>query len=574
MKTLYLECNMGAAGDMLMAALLEVHPEPEGFMERLGKLGIPGVRIEKRTEKKCGITGTHVKVSVHGMEENEHIYRHGNQKHGENWYSHELSEEHQHSSERYEEYQHSHEQQESHQHNHQHAHHHSSIGDIEDIISKLNLPEQVHDNVMSVYSLIAEAESRAHNCEITDIHFHEVGTMDAVADIVGVCMLIDELGVDKIVVSPINVGKGQVKCAHGILPVPAPATAFLLKDVPIYSNDISGELCTPTGAALLKHFASEFAPMPAMRVEKIGYGMGTKDFEAANCVRAFLGETEDETALSSTMSVKKSRTILGKTENKTGKRIEGKTDQVAELVCNIDDMSGERIGFAMNRLLDGGALEVFTTPVGMKKNRPGILLTCLCAEDKKEEMIRLMFKHTTTIGIRENSVKRYVLDRTEETVHTKYGDVRVKKSSGYGVVRAKAEYDDMEKIAIENQIDMSEIEFYGEEIENDEIENDKIKSDKIKSGEIKSDEIENSNKINEKEQNKIYDDLERFYDADSYQEKLDILMPLRGKLTDVMITNIAISLDIVAQEGSLDDRFLSIVSCLETMKKYQSNRLR
>lgn len=386
MKTLYIECNMGAAGDMLMSALLELHPNQEDFIKRLNALNIPNVNIEKTTDKKCGITGTHICVTVGGAEENEDMHHH-------------------------------------------HHHHHSHLSDIKHIIGHLNLSEKVHNDVISVYNLIAEAESKAHNCEIENIHFHEVGTMDAVADIVGVCMLIDELGVDKIIASPINVGKGQVKCAHGILPVPAPATVHILRDVPIYSNNINGELCTPTGAALLKHFVNRFEEMPVMKINKIGYGLGTKDFETANCVRAFIGETEN------------------------------KSDRVVELSCNIDDMSGERLGFAMKRLFDEGALDVFTTPINMKKSRPAVLLTCICSKDKKQEMVQLIFKHTTTIGIRENILNRYTLDRREKTVHTEYGDLRIKESTGYGVVRKKAEYDDLEKIAIENNIDISDIKF-------------------------------------------------------------------------------------------------------------------
>jgi hypothetical protein len=301
--------------------------------------------------------------------------------------------------------------------------------DIEHIISHLNLSESVHNDVISVYRLIAEAESKAHNCEVADIHFHEVGTMDAIADIVGVCMLIDELGVDEIISSPINVGKGQVKCAHGILPVPAPAPAYILRDVPIYSNDVTGELCTPTGAALLKHFATKFASMPVMRVNKIGYGFGTRDFGVANCVRAFIGDTDEM----------------------------NKTDRVVELMCNIDDMSGERMAFASEMLLNNGALDVFTTPIGMKKGRPATLLTCLCKENDRDKMLSLIFKHTTTIGVRENILNRYVLDRTEEVVSTNYGKVKAKKSSGYGVVKIKPEYDELRKLAIENNIDIADI---------------------------------------------------------------------------------------------------------------------
>lgn len=412
MKTLYLECNMGAAGDMLMAALLELHPEPEKFIEKLNGIGIPDVKIEKEKGKKCGITGTHIRVKVGGKEESQELFAH----------HHEHSHEEHHHEHTHEEHHHGH----SYEHTH-HGHHHSSLGDIEHIVGHLDISEKVRENVISVYRLIAEAESKAHDCDIENIHFHEVGTMDAVADITGVCMLIDEIAPDKIIASPINVGHGSVHCAHGVLPVPAPATEYILKGVPVYSNNVEGELCTPTGAALLKHFAADFGNMPLMKIQKTGYGMGTKEFDTANCIRAFLGETED------------------------------KTDKVVELMCNIDDMTGERIGFAMNRLLESGAADVFTIPVGMKKNRPGILLTCICSEEKREEMVRLIFKHTTTIGIRENRLDRYVLDRSEKYVATEYGNVKVKESKGYGVTRTKEEYNDLEKIALENDIDISDI---------------------------------------------------------------------------------------------------------------------
>lgn len=372
-----------------MSALLELHPQPDSFMEKLNGLGIPNVTFKKTTSVKCGISGTHVEVSVGGVVEDEHI----------------------------------------HEHEHGHHHHsHSGMHEIEHIIGHLDIPENVRNDAIGVYTLIAEAESHAHGCEISEIHFHEVGTMDAVADVVGTCLLINELNADRIIASPINVGSGQVRCAHGILPVPAPATAYILGGVPIYSNDIRGELCTPTGAAILKYFAEDFIPMPTMPVSKIGYGMGSKDFEAANCVRVMLGETQD------------------------------KSDTVSELCCNLDDMTGEAIGFAVSRLFDAGALDVFTTPIGMKKNRPGILLTCICRENQRNEMLGLIFKHTTTIGVREYITNRYTLDRTMETTHTQFGDVRVKRSSGWGVSRTKAEYDDMEKIARENNISISDIE--------------------------------------------------------------------------------------------------------------------
>ena len=303
------------------------------------------------------------------------------------------------------------------------------MSEIEHIISHLDVSESVRKNAVGVYRLIAEAESAAHGCEIEQIHFHEVGTMDAIADIVGVCMLFEEIAPEKVVVSPINTGSGQVRCAHGILPVPAPATAYILKDAPIYSNEIRGELCTPTGAAILKYFADKFSSMPVMRVSATGYGMGTKDFETANCVRAFLGESGEA------------------------------GDEILELCCNLDDMTPEAVGYAMDKLLLGGALDVFTTPIGMKKNRPAVLFSCLCRPSDKKKMTELIFKHTSTIGVREYTCKRHILDRREIMINTNYGKVRAKESSGYGVTKIKPEYDDLARIADENNIAISDIKF-------------------------------------------------------------------------------------------------------------------
>ena len=393
MKTLYLDCGMGAAGDMLAAALLELLPDPDGFVEELNGLGIPGVRFEKETAVKCGITGTHLKVTVNGAEEGDGL---------------------------------------SHEHVHEHAdgskhHHHSSLHDIEHIVrGHLCLPTSVQDHVMAVYGLIAKAEGAAHGMPVTEIHFHEVGTMDAVADITAVCLLMDRLRPDQVIASPVHVGSGQVRCAHGILPVPAPATAYLLKGVPVYGGSIRGELCTPTGAALLKHFVTRFGEMPVMETERIGYGMGKKDFEAANCVRAMLG------------------------------RSEGSADEVLELSCNIDDMTGEAAGFAMEQIFAAGALDVYTVPIGMKKSRPGILLRALCHGTEKEAVIRAMFGHTSTIGIRECRVGRYVLERRMETLHTPWGEVRRKISAGYGTERKKMEAEDLCRIAREKGVGMEE----------------------------------------------------------------------------------------------------------------------
>ena len=235
------------------------------------------------------------------------------------------------------------------------------------------------------------------------------------------------LAPEKVYASSVHVGCGQVKCAHGILPVPAPATALLLAGVPIYGGAIQGELCTPTGAALLTHFVTKFGELPSMQLLKSGYGMGTKDFPAANCVRAMLGEQD------------------------------APAEEILELSCNLDDCTGETIGFAMERLLDAGALDVYWTSVGMKKNRPGILLTCMCRPLDREKMVELLFKHTTTLGVRESVFRRYTLSRESKTIQTPDGDIRVKVSSGYGVTREKPEFDDLAKIARETGKSLSEL---------------------------------------------------------------------------------------------------------------------
>ncbi len=406
MKTLYLDCSMGAAGDMLAAALLELLPDPDAFVAELNALAIPDVKFSRETSVKCGITGTHLQVTVHGEEEGAHDHHHA--------HSHDHHHDHAH----------------AHHHDHAHSHHHhASLHDIEHIVrGHLSLPATVADNVMAVYHLIADAESKAHGKPVSEIHFHEVGTMDAIADITAVCLLMHRLAPDEIIVSPVHVGSGQVHCAHGILPVPAPATATILQDVPIYGGSIQGELCTPTGAALLKHVANSFGDMPVMRTSAIGYGMGQKDFPAANCVRALLGERS------------------------------AASDDVIELCCNIDDMTGEAIGYAFDKLFAAGALDVYTIPIGMKKSRPGHLLHVICREADKDALVRALFAHTTTIGIRENRFRRYTLDRRIETIETADGPVRRKCSTGYGVSREKFEHDDLARIADAQGLSLREAE--------------------------------------------------------------------------------------------------------------------
>ena len=367
MKTLYLDLSMGAAGDMLSAALFQLVPEPEALLARINGLGLPGVEARLLPAEKCGIRGLHYQVLIHGQEEQEH-----------------------------------------------HTHHGRHLHDIAAILAAADLPEDVREDALTVYRLLARAESKVHGCPVEEIHFHEVGQLDAIVDIVTVCLLMHELQPELVCASPVHVGSGTVRCAHGVLPVPAPATAELLLGIPCYTGEIRGELCTPTGAALLRHFVKDFGPMPALRVERIGCGMGSKDFPQANCLRASLGES-------------------------------GET--VVELCCNVDDMSGEAVGYALERLMEAGALDAFWQSVGMKKSRPGLLLTVLCQPEDRERMLELLFRLTSTLGIRESLCRRYILRREKGRIETPYGPVGVKKARGYGVERAKPEYEDLKALA-------------------------------------------------------------------------------------------------------------------------------
>ncbi len=378
MKTLYLECNMGAAGDMLTAALIELIPAPDAFLEKIKALGLHGVRVSRSRVEKCGVMGSHITVEIGGKEEHVHDAPH-----------HLVRKE----------------------------------GDMERIrgmVAGFSVSDKVKKDILAVYGMIAEAEASVHGALPEDIHFHELGTMDALCDIAGVCLLMEEINPERVIASPVTTGYGFVRCAHGMFPVPAPATALLLRGIPTKRGIYEGEMCTPTGAALLKYFADEFGADPVMAWNAVGYGMGTMDFDSPNCVRAFLGEAE------------------------------GKADRIFELKCNLDDMTPEAIGYAQQLLLEEGALDVFVTPVQMKKNRPGVLLACLCAECDAERLSMLLLKETTTAGVRRCPCERYKLETGIITVRTVYGKTRVKTYTGYGIKKIKPEYDDIAALCAKN----------------------------------------------------------------------------------------------------------------------------
>ena len=464
MKTLYIECAMGAAGDMLTAALLELMPDKEAALAKLNAMGIPGVVFEAEPSAKCGITGTHMRVLIHGKEEGAVPcgHMHAQEDHHEHNHAHEHHHEHDHHVHTHA---HAHVREDAHCHDsdvHDHAHHHEhdahhhahhGMAEIRSLIAELAVSETVKEKALAVYQSIAEAESKVHGAEVDQIHFHEVGSMDAVADVTAVCLLMELLAPEQVIVSPIHVGSGTVLCAHGRLPVPAPATALILEGMPIYGGSVQGELCTPTGAALLKTFADSFGPMPPMTVAKTGYGMGTKDFEQANCLRAMLGESFTMNGTASKMQTGQdaegentgSRGAAGKdTETENPAAREGR---ITEISCNLDDMTGEDIAFAAERILQAGALDVFTESIYMKKGRPAVKLTVLARPEDEERLAGEIFRHTSTIGVRIHTDKRYELARRSEQRKTPLGTIEVKISEGFGVRKEKIEFASLKQIA-------------------------------------------------------------------------------------------------------------------------------
>ena len=429
---------MGAAGDMLMSALYELLEDKEGFLKTMNGLGLPGVHVEAAPGVSGGIAGTHMKVTVHDQEELEHDHDHHKHEqdhhhhehehdhhhdHGHDHHHHDHDHDHGHDHHHHDhDHDHDHPHAHKHEHEHEHHHHHATPGHIAEIIDALALPEEVKANARAVYDAIARAEAKAHGCPVGDVHYHEVGALDAVADVTGVCYAIYLLQPDRVVVSPVHVGSGTVKCAHGIMPVPAPATANLLAGVPVYGGEVMGELCTPTGAALLTHFAQSFGPMPPMSGSAVGCGVGTKVFAGrANCVRAFLGEDAQSA-----------------------------NGSITELVCNIDDMTPEALAFAAARLLELGALDVYTVPGTMKKGRPGHVLTVLCEEDQEAELARAVLEQTTTIGLRVRRCGKYFLTPGSRTVETPWGPVQVKTAQGFGDSKAAPEYESAAALARAN----------------------------------------------------------------------------------------------------------------------------
>ena len=417
MKRLFLDCQMGIAGDMLTATLLGLVDNPEMWIANLNQIGIPDVTYTLIPKEEKGLQGYRVAVTINGIEESEHHKGSSHDQYHTDHHHHDAHHEHNKHSEAHGPGEHS-----------EHHMHGRGLQGVTDIINSLSISDMCKQNAINVYQLVAQAEAKVHKSTVTQIHFHELGILDAIADIVAVCVLLEELKFDEIIISPIHVGTGTVHCAHGELPVPAPATMELLAGIPMYADyQIKGELCTPTGAALAKYFGTAFSHMPIMTPTKVSYGFGTKQFERPNCIRAFVELLDDS------------------------------EDTIIEMSCNLDDMTPEEIGYAVEQLLLSPALDVFTTPIMMKKQRPGTMLTVLCKVDDIDKVRDLIFRHTTSLGIRYHRCNRYILNRSTGDIDWEGNRIVFKTSSGFGVKRHKYEYDSLAAIAKQNDMSLLDL---------------------------------------------------------------------------------------------------------------------
>jgi len=446
MRIAYLECFSGISGDMFMGALIDAGVPPQLFIRTVEALGVDA-RLEIRRVDRSGISATKVDVIAAGEKElpREEFWAKEQAEHDEHTHAHSHSHEAEHSHPHAEAHSHPHDPEHglahSHVHNHgsgdshSHAHSHRGLSEIREIINKAGISQSAKERAIRIFEALGAAEAKVHNSDIEKIHFHEVGAIDAIVDIVCAAVGAEELGVDEWVCSPLNVGGGTVVCAHGTFPIPAPATLELLKHAPVYSGEIQKELVTPTGAAIVSVLVSRFSQFPAIKPEKSGYGAGSRDFKGVpNVVRLTIGEAAQMDALPARM------------------------EEITILEANVDDMTPQIFGYVMERALALGALDVFGTAVQMKKNRPGMLLTVLCPPEKKPALTRLIFAETTTLGVRMRQESRAVLARRHVNVHTQWGEVRMKLANLNGHVSNYApEYEDCRRIAEARQVPLKTV---------------------------------------------------------------------------------------------------------------------
>lgn len=430
MKVLYYDCFCGISGDMNLAALIDLGVPKEYLVKELSKLNLDSeyeIKIEESS--KLGITGTRVDVILKDkLEDKTHIAEqalHGHKHtHRIEHYDHHSGEDHHH-AENNESHEHSHEE-----HVHNHEHHHRNLKDIEEIINSSDLSDKVKKISLNMFMKVAEAEAKVHGKDLYEVHFHEVGAIDSIVDMVGAAICLEYLKVDKIIASPVQVGGGFVKCAHGLMPVPAPATVEILKNIPINTAIVQFETTTPTGAAILSANADEFTPKVDFSIKKIAYGIGHRDLEIPNVLRVYLGEKE----------------------------ISEKVEEQYIVETNIDDMNPELYGYVEERLFEVGALDVFKTPILMKKGRPAIKLSVLTNEKVERDVLDVIFEETTSIGVRKYKVEKIMLNREFSKVKTEYGDITIKKAYYKGkLVKYKPEYEECRTIAKEKNISIDKV---------------------------------------------------------------------------------------------------------------------
>jgi uncharacterized protein (TIGR00299 family) protein len=385
MKTLYFDCFAGASGDMILGALISAGVEPEAFKQQLSLLGVSGYTIDFETVDRSGISATYARVQTPP----EHSHRH--------------------------------------------------LSDILKIIYSSRLSDSVKDRAAKIFARLAEAEARVHNEPVEQVHFHEVGAVDAIIDVVGAAIGFELLGIERFVASPLHVGSGTVDMDHGRYPVPPPAVAELLKGVPFYSTDIIGELVTPTGAAIITTVCAGYGPIPQLSLERAGYGAGTREYKKfPNALRVLIGE--EEACL-------------------TAKSTESTDERLWMIETNMDDISPQILGHVMDRAFELGALDCYFTSVQMKKNRPGVLLSVLCREEQRAPLSELLFSETTTLGIRAYEVERRALERRIVTVETQYGpiDVKVAQLNGH-IIKEMPEYEQCRQAAREANVPLRIVE--------------------------------------------------------------------------------------------------------------------
>lgn len=386
MKTLYFDCFAGASGNMILGGLIALGVNKDELISRLKNLSAPEFTLEFETVDRSGISAIHAKVVV----PDETVYRH--------------------------------------------------LSDVQKIILDSSLADRVKERALAIFARLAEAEAKVHGIDVQKVHFHEVGAMDAIIDVVGSCIGFELLGVERFVCSKIHVGSGFVRTAHGTYPVPPPAVAELLSGVPIYATDVEGELITPTGAAIINTLSHSYGVLPEMVVEQTGYGAGTREYsEFPNVLRLMLGETESLQSKDERAVIDNGRNIL--------------IDHLVLLETNIDDSSPQILGFVMERSLELGSWDCWFTPIQMKKNRPATKLSVLCSSANRDSIMEMLYSETTTLGIRSVNVERNSLPRETVTVETKFGSVDVKVARfGDKIVNAMPEYEHVRRLAIENNV--------------------------------------------------------------------------------------------------------------------------